>query len=99
MMMARHDWQSDPSSALAQARKVPLCSSPAPVSSSPKYTSVRQEPPDEAQEENKVAVRGHPGQGGCAREAMVRQNATDLTDEEVQRWVVAEAESRKELLF
>ena len=37
----------------------------APVSSSPKHTSVRQEPPEEAQEENKVAVRGHPGQGSC----------------------------------
>ena len=37
----------------------------APVSSSPKHTSVRQEPPEEAQEKNKVAVRGHPGQGSC----------------------------------
>jgi hypothetical protein len=29
----------------------------------------------------------------------VRQNATDLMDEEVERWVVAAAEPKKELLF
>ena len=33
------------------------------------------------------------------REVVVRQNATDLMDEEVERWVVAAAESRKELVF
>jgi hypothetical protein len=33
------------------------------------------------------------------REAVVRQNAADLMDEEAQRWVVAAAEPRKELLF
>ncbi len=35
------------------------------------------------------------------REVVVRhwQNATDLMDEEVHRWVVAAAEPRKELLF
>jgi hypothetical protein len=32
-------------------------------------------------------------------EVVVRQNATELMDEEVQRWVVAAAEPRKELLF
>jgi hypothetical protein len=33
------------------------------------------------------------------REAVVRQNATDLMDEEVQRWAVAAADHRKELFF
>ena len=33
------------------------------------------------------------------REAAVRQNATDLMDEEVQRWVVEAAEPKKELFF
>jgi hypothetical protein len=33
------------------------------------------------------------------REVAVRQNATDLMDEEVERWVVAAAEPKKELLF
>ncbi len=33
------------------------------------------------------------------REVVVRQNATDLMDEEVHRWVVAAAKPRKELLF
>ncbi len=33
------------------------------------------------------------------REVVVRQNATDLMDEEVQRWVVAAAEPKKELFF
>ena len=33
------------------------------------------------------------------REVVVRQNATNTMDEEVQRWVVAAAEPRKELLF
>jgi hypothetical protein len=32
-------------------------------------------------------------------QVVVRQNATDLMDEEVHRWVVAAAEPRKELLF
>jgi hypothetical protein len=31
------------------------------------------------------------------REAVVRQNAADLMDEEVQRWAVAAADPRKEL--
>jgi hypothetical protein len=30
---------------------------------------------------------------------VVRQNATELMDEDVMRWVVAAAESRKELVF
>ncbi len=33
------------------------------------------------------------------REAVVRQNAADLMDEEVQRWAVAAAEPRKELFY
>jgi hypothetical protein len=33
------------------------------------------------------------------REVVVRQNATELMDEDVMRWVVAAAESRKELVF
>ena len=33
------------------------------------------------------------------REVVVRQNATDLMDEDVLRWAVAAGESRKELLF
>ena len=33
------------------------------------------------------------------RDVAVRQNATDLMDEEVKRWVVAAAEPKKELLF
>ena len=33
------------------------------------------------------------------REVVVRQNATDLMDEDVLGWAVAAAESRKELLF
>ena len=33
------------------------------------------------------------------REVAVRQNAADLMDEEVQRWVVAAAEPKKELFF
>ena len=33
------------------------------------------------------------------RAVVVRQNATDLMDEDVLRWAVAAAESRKELLF
>jgi hypothetical protein len=33
------------------------------------------------------------------RAAVVRQNATDLMDEEVERWVVAAAEPKKELFF
>ncbi len=33
------------------------------------------------------------------RAVVVRQNATDLMDEDVRRWAVAAAESRKELLF
>ena len=37
--------------------------------------------------------------GTPAREVVVRQNATDLMDEEVQRWVVAAAEPKKELFF
>ena len=33
------------------------------------------------------------------RDVAVRQNATDLMDEEVERWVVAAAEPKKELFF
>jgi hypothetical protein len=33
------------------------------------------------------------------RESAVRQNAADLMDEEVERWVVAAAEPKKELFF
>ncbi len=33
------------------------------------------------------------------REVVVRQNATELMDEDVLRWAVAAAEPRKELLF
>jgi hypothetical protein len=33
------------------------------------------------------------------REVVVRQNATELMDEDVPRWVVEAAEPRKELLF
>lgn len=33
------------------------------------------------------------------REVVVRQNATDTMDEEVQRWVVAAAEPKKELFY
>ena len=33
------------------------------------------------------------------REVVVRQNATEQMDEDVMRWVVAAAESRKELVF
>ncbi len=33
------------------------------------------------------------------RDVAVRQHATDLMDEEVERWVVAAAEPKKELLF
>jgi hypothetical protein len=41
-----------------------------------------------------------PGPGDTrGREVAVRQNATDLMDEEVERWVVAAAEPKKELFF
>ncbi len=33
------------------------------------------------------------------REVAVRQNATDVMDEDVLRWAVAAAEPRKELFF
>ncbi len=67
-----------------------------PASPSPECTSVQQELPEQAQDqwqEAKVA-RDTPG-----RAAAVRQNATDLMDEEVHRWAVTAAEPRKELLF
>jgi hypothetical protein len=37
--------------------------------------------------------------GTPGREVVVRQNATELMDEDVMRWVVDAAESRKELVF
>ncbi len=37
--------------------------------------------------------------GTPSRAVVVRQNATELMDEDVMRWVVAAAESRKELVF